>query len=400
MTTRSQETFVLGLDEAGYGPNLGPLVVGASCWRIASDEDCGAEFLPSSETCASADVKPVKKSKKKRPEPTGPTLFDVEPIPKPVTNCDLDFTQRLIERMNEALAPISAQKGIFPLVDSKKLYAASKSLAALERSFWLAAALVEPNSLESASFRSVLANVARESNALVPPPWEEEFDLPLPVDPKTGSPEKLRETLREINAHLQAERIALVDLAARRAQPSEFNALLDRLGLKSDLIANVTLSLVVEMIARVVQTTQEPTFIVLCDKLGGRDRYAPVLSESFPNAQTRVLKESRDASVYRLIACKGKNRNGAEIAFTSPIRLEIRFTRKGESNAPTALASICAKYLRELSMDAFNEFWRRAIDKSLKPTAGYPVDALRFRADVKETREQLGISDALFWRKK
>jgi ribonuclease HII len=112
------------------------------------------------------------------------------------------------------------------------------------------------------------------------------------------------------------------------------------------------------------------------------------------------LKESRDASVYRLIACKGKNRNGAEIAFTSPIRLEIRFTRKGESNAPTALASICAKYLRELSMDAFNEFWRRAIDKSLKPTAGYPVDALRFRADVKETREQLGISDALFWRKK
>ena len=51
-------------------------------------------------------------------------------------------------------------------------------------------------------------------------------------------------------------------------------------------------------------------------------------------------------------------------------------------------------------MDALNEFWRQAVDGPLKPTAGYPVDALRFRDDVQETREKLGISDALFWRKK
>jgi len=37
-----------------------------------------------------------------------------------------------------------------------------------------------------------------------------------------------------------------------------------------------------------------------------------------------------------------------------------------------------AKYLRELSMQAFNAFWRDPRPRS-EPTAGYPVDAARWR---------------------
>ena len=32
-------TLVIGTDEAGYGPNLGPLVVAATAWQVEADAD-------------------------------------------------------------------------------------------------------------------------------------------------------------------------------------------------------------------------------------------------------------------------------------------------------------------------------------------------------------------------
>lgn len=389
-----QKVFVVGTDEAGYGPNLGPLVVGASCWQVETDEPFGDGFLAFGDPPAPDGAKPDKK-KKKKSAPTGPTLFDLD-----TDRDDPDATRRLIERLNAGLAPIADRKGIFPLVDSKKLYGASKSLAALERSFLLAAALIDANALTGASFRSVLQRVAREPKDGPTPPWEDGFDAALPLDPKTGAASGLLETLPQIRARFAAEKIALADISARRVQPGEFNALVDRLGLKSDLIANVTLSAAVETVARTSGAEKEPVYVVLCDKLGGRDRYAPILAERFPGAELRVLKESREASVYRLVAETGRDRTDASVAFRAPVKLEFHFTAKGESNAPTALASICAKYFRELSMKAFNDYWRAAVGPGLAPTAGYPVDALRFRADVDAARVKLGVSEDAFWRKK
>ena len=389
-----QKVFVVGTDEAGYGPNLGPLVVGASCWQIETDAAFGDGFLAFGDPPAPDGVKPDKK-KKKKSAPTGPTLFDLD-----TDRAAPEATRRLIERLNAGLAPIADRKGIFPLVDSKKLYGASKSLAALERSFLLAAALIDANALTGASFRSVLQRVAREPKDGPAPPWEDGFDAALPLDPKTGAASGLLETLPQIRARLDAEKIALADISARRVQPGEFNALVDRLGLKSDLIANVTLSAAVETVARTSGAEKEPVYVVLCDKLGGRDRYAPILAERFPGAELRVLKESREASVYRLVAETGRDRTDASVAFRAPVKLEFHFTAKGESNAPTALASICAKYFRELSMKAFNDYWRAAVGPGLAPTAGYPVDALRFRADVDAARVKIGVSEDAFWRKK
>ncbi|MBQ4196180.1 MAG: hypothetical protein II622_08710, partial [Thermoguttaceae bacterium] len=159
-----QKVFVVGTDEAGYGPNLGPLVVGASCWQIETDAAFGDGFLAFGDPPAPDGAKPDKK-KKKKSAPTGPTLFDLD-----TDRDDPEATRRLIERLNAGLAPIADRKGIFPLVDSKKLYGASKSLAALERSFLLAAALIDANALTGASFRSVLQRVAREPKDGPAPP--------------------------------------------------------------------------------------------------------------------------------------------------------------------------------------------------------------------------------------
>ena len=56
-----------------------------------------------------------------------------------------------------------------------------------------------------------------------------------------------------------------------------------------------------------------------------------------------------------------------------------------------------AKYLRELSMLAFNEFWQSHLP-DLKPTAGYPVDAKRFREQIRSVQKQLDVSDERLWR--
>jgi hypothetical protein len=107
--------------------------------------------------------------------------------------------------------------------------------------------------------------------------------------------------------------------------------------------------------------------LVHCDKHGGRDRYGALLQNRFPEHLVEVYGEGRSLSVYR---------------WGPPSRrAEFRFVAKGESFLPSALASMVAKYLRELAMKAFNQFWLQRV-AGLKPTAGYPGDASRFLADI------------------
>jgi len=80
-------------------------------------------------------------------------------------------------------------------------------------------------------------------------------------------------------------------------------------------------------------------------------------------------------------------------------QIEFRFQPKGERHLPTALASMTAKYLRELAMRPFNAFWQRHVPE-LKPTAGYPTDAVRFYSDIQPVRRKLKIAPHLVWRKR
>jgi hypothetical protein len=55
-----------------------------------------------------------------------------------------------------------------------------------------------------------------------------------------------------------------------------------------------------------------------------------------------------------------------------------------------ALASMTAKYVRELLMDRFNRFWQHHAP-DLKPTAGYVQDGRRFLAEIDPLIQSLGI---------
>jgi hypothetical protein len=57
-----------------------------------------------------------------------------------------------------------------------------------------------------------------------------------------------------------------------------------------------------------------------------------------------------------------------------------------------------AKYVRELAMQAFNEFWSERVP-GLVATAGYPVDAGRWRAAAADAIRAAGVADDSLWRR-
>lgn len=123
---------------------------------------------------------------------------------------------------------------------------------------------------------------------------------------------------------------------------------------------------------------------VLCDKLGGRTFYAPVLQGAFPDGWVVAERETADESRYRV------ERLGRELAV-------IVKPRADADGVSVALASMAAKYLREVCMRQFNRFWARNIP-GLAPTAGYPVDARRFYDAIRPAMEKLGLTEEQVWR--
>jgi hypothetical protein len=163
--------------------------------------------------------------------------------------------------------------------------------------------------------------------------------------------------------------------------PAEFNRLMDEHESKGAALSHLTLGLAAELIAPL----EQGPISVLCDKHGGRDRYAALLTEHFPDGFVEVVEEGRQRSVYRF--------------GPADRRIEFCFRAKAECCLPAALASMASKYLRELAMEAFNDFWIARLPH-LAPTAGYPQDARRFKAEIAALQHELGIAEDTLWRKK
>ena len=116
---------------------------------------------------------------------------------------------------------------------------------------------------------------------------------------------------------------------------------------------------------------------VIVDRQGGRTHYLDVLGLLFQGARIRILAESERLSRYRL------QRDGAF--------LTVSFVRNAEAgHLPVALASMTAKYVRELFMLRLNRFFGAHLAE-LKPTAGYVQDARRYLGEIAPVIERLGL---------
>jgi len=323
--TDEQGVFVLGTDEAGYGPNLGPLVIGACAWRVPN---------------------------------------------RPAAN-------RLYQLLADAVcAEPNENSQRLAIADSKRLYQPGSGLAQLERGVHVALLLLERRCQAWREVWSLLDAAALiQIDAL---PWHAEFDEPIPCEADAG---ELLSLAQRLSQCCERSAVRLAALAATAVFPGEFNAAVGRCDNKAEVLSLATLRLA----GRILAALPDGPAVVLCDKHGGRNRYAALLQEVFPDELVRVRKEGAELSVYQVCAA-GRS-------------VEFRFQPKGERHLPTALASMTAKYLRELAMRPFNAFWLRQVP-GLAPTAGYPGDSRRFWDEIRAAQLRLQIADELLWRQR
>ena len=122
------------------------------------------------------------------------------------------------------------------------------------------------------------------------------------------------------------------------------------------------------------------------DKHGGRHYYFQRLTQSFPEAWVDRGPEGPDLSRYTIRREKQ--------------RLELSLAPKADKNdGLVALASIVSKTVRELWMDVFNGYWSVRVP-GLRPTAGYPMDSLRFRRDIQAAAAAEQCDATRWWRVK
>jgi hypothetical protein len=326
--------YLIGMDEAGYGPNLGPLVITAVAWEVPGDPrkvDLWSEFsgIVSSEPAADGEH--------------------------------------------------------LQIGDSKSVYTPSRGLGPLETG--VLAALRLHNRPRESSFPGTLHEVCRrlhrEFDGETHSPWVAEYDVPIPhsLNGNGEGPSAHHVVLGDAWRERCGERkVALRGICCDVVSPRRFNARTRAHDSKGRALSEISFE-VLSSLWNEISPGDKERVLIIADKHGGRNRYHEFLPIVFGDRFIQCRQESMDLSSYAVG------------------NAEVRFETRSERHLPVALASMICKYLRELAMVQFNRFWTSRV-ADLKPTAGYPNDAKRFRESIAALQQKLGIADDDLWRER
>jgi len=311
-----------GIDEAGYGPLLGPLCVGCSAWRI--EDDCDQVTQP-------------------------------------------DLWRRLKQSVCRKARD---RRGRIAINDSKRLKGTGAGgrhpLADIERGVLAVLCALHGSSCATDT------DVFERLGGATPPESEPWYTGCVPLPCACDAPHlslgasMLRHSLRSSGVQLQGLHCAAVDAGV-------INDAARRGAVKS----SVPWTLVMHHTHRLRAAATGELLRLAVDRQGGRMRHVDELLREFPRDRLTVEQEDEIESRYRLEGSDGT--------------LVISFTVDAEAvHLPVALASMTAKYVRELWMQRLNRFFTSRVE-GLEPTAGYVTDGRRFMDRIRPSLDHDGI---------
>jgi len=231
----------IGIDEAGLGPNLGPLVVTVTAWEI----------------------------------PTSPHQFD--------------FWSGMCEVISREL---TKGDGRLHIADSKLVYSPARGLAPLERS---ARAALQLGHYDVPTFRELCEKLSPLGcvDALDVPWYAEHESLPLPVHPLAAAESQVGERWRRC---CEQAGIRLIGLRSDVVSPARLNRLTREADSKGRALSRITLRL----LRSLWDPDDEQETLIISDKHGGRNRYDELLDEVLDGQMIFRVEEGAELSRYRV----------------------------------------------------------------------------------------------------
>lgn len=203
-------------------------------------------------------------------------------------------------------------------------------------------------------------------------PWYDEGDWqPLPADASEG---EVGIASTVLGKALNSAGIECLGLRCAVVYEDNFNRMVQAMHNK----ALVNFHHVQQHLFRAWKAFGKEHAFVAVDRQGGRKDYRESLKWTFPDASLTEGQISDTHSGYRVEQGDRK----MTIVFE---------TRSEEKHLPVALASMTAKWTRELMMRRFNAWWSVRLP-DVKPTKGYGTDGNRWWREVNPHLRKLNIN--------